>query len=123
VRAADPAVQAQERDAVRLTLEHLPTGAGQPQGQPGERVSVAEGRGGRERPAGLGLDEPGLAGAESGERAEEPGVAEERRSFEVLLGDEGGHRRLRAGRDGLHRPSFGSGHAVARGRQFFEEPT
>jgi len=45
---ADPALDAQEPDAVCLLLEHPLARMGQHEGEPGEGVGVAERRGGRE---------------------------------------------------------------------------
>jgi hypothetical protein len=122
VRAAQPAVQAQQRDPVFPPVQDPLAGTGQPERQPGERAGVAERRRRRQRVAGLRLDQPVRAGTQAGERAEEPRVAEERRRLQVLLGQEGGGRRGRARRHGLQRPSFGAGQAVARAGELLEQP-
>ena len=121
MRAAEPAVQAQQRDPVRTAVQDPLAGAGQPERQPGEGAGIAQRRRLRQGVAGLRLDQPGRAGAQAGQRAEEPGVAEERRGLQVLLGQEGGGRRGRTRRDGLQRPPFGAGQAVAEGGQLLEQ--
>ena len=122
MRTANPAVQAQQRDPVLTAVQDPLARAGQPERQPGERAGVAQRRRRRQGVAVLRLDQPGRAGAQAGERAEEPGVAEERRGLQVLLGQEGRGRRGRTRRDGLQRPPFGGGQAVARGGQLLEQP-
>jgi len=97
VRPAHPAVDAQQRDTVGLACEHVLAAAGQPERQAGENVRIAERRGSREWLARLRLDEAGVAGAQDRERAEKPGVAEERRRLEVLRRDEGCPPGIRAG--------------------------
>src|SRR5215211_9481601 len=96
VAAADPAVDAQDVDAVGLAAEHALAVVGQSQRKPREALSVAERRRGGERSTVLGLDETAGALSERRERAEEPGIAEEGRVFEVLRGDEGGRGGARA---------------------------
>ena len=122
MRAAHPAVQAEQRDPVGLTVQDPLAGVGQPERQPGEGAGVAQRRGRRERVAGLRLDQPVRAGTQAGERAEEPRVAEERRGFQVLFGQEGGGRRGRVVGDGLQGPPFGAGQAVTWGGQLLEQP-
>jgi hypothetical protein len=122
VRAAEPAVQAEQRDPVLLAVQDPLAGAGQPERQPCERAGVAQRRRRRQRVAVLRLDQPVRAGTQAGERAEEPRVAEERRRLQVLLGQEGGRRRGRARRHGPQRPPFGAGQAVARAGQLLEQP-
>jgi hypothetical protein len=122
VRTAQPAVQAQQRDPVLPAVQDPLAGPGQAERQPGERAGVAERRRRRQRVAGLRLDQPVRAGPQAGERAEEPRVAEERRRFQVLFGQEGGGRRGRAVGDGLQGPPFGAGQAVTRGGQLLEQP-
>jgi len=79
MRAAEPAIQAEQRDPVLLAVQDPLASAGQPERQPGERAGVAQRRWRRQRVAVLRLDQPVRAGTQAGERAEEPRVAEERR--------------------------------------------
>jgi len=123
VRAAQPAIQAQQRHPVLEAVQDPLARAGQPERQPGEGAGVAQRRGRRQRLAGLRLDQARRAGAEAGQRAEEPRVAQERRRLEILFGQEGGARRRRPRRDGLQRAPFGPGQAVAGGGQLLEQPS
>jgi len=59
VRAAQPAVQAQQRDPVLTAVKDLLARAGQPERQPGEGAGVAQRRGRRQGVTGLRLDQPG----------------------------------------------------------------
>jgi hypothetical protein len=86
VRAAQPAIQAQQRHPVLPAVQDPLARSGQPERQRGEGAGVAQRRGRRQRVAGLRLDQARRAGAEAGERAEEPRVAEERRRLKVLFG-------------------------------------
>ena len=81
------------------------------------------GGGGGQRLAVVGLDEPRrLPAPSAGERAVEPGVAEERRLLESLRRDERGGRRARAGGDRLERPPLRPREPVRRRRQLLEQP-
>jgi hypothetical protein len=101
VRAAQPAIQAQQGHPVLEAVQDPLARPGQPERQPGEGAGIAQRRGRRQRLAGLRLDQARRAGAEAGQRAEEPRVAQERRRLEILFGQEGGARRRRSRRDGL----------------------
>src|SRR5690348_18244428 len=86
VGAAEPAVDAQQGDAVGLPGEHLVAGRGEAERLAGERRAVAQRRRGAEFLAVLRLYQPGWAAAETGHGPEEPGVAQERRVLQVLGG-------------------------------------
>src|SRR5690348_7268214 len=86
VGAAEPAVDAQQGDAVGLPGEHLVAGRGEAERLAGERRAVAQRRRGAELLAVLRLYQPGWAAAETGHGPEEPGVAQERRVLQVLGG-------------------------------------
>jgi len=86
VRAADPAVDAEELDPVRLALEHALTVSREPEAELRERKPVAQGRCWRELFAPVRLDEPVLPRAELDEDAVEGLLPEPDRS-------PSGHRR------------------------------
>src|ERR1700730_12152716 len=86
VSAANPAVQAQQGDPVLPAVQDLLARTGQPERQPGEGAGGAPRRGGGQGAGGRRRDQPGRAGTQAGQRAEEPGVSEERRGLQVLLG-------------------------------------
>ena len=85
-------------------------------------LAVAERRRGRQRGAVVGLEEPRFSLPERREGSVEPGVAEERRLFEPLCGNERGGRCARAGGDRLERPPFRAREPVCRRRQLLEQP-
>jgi hypothetical protein len=122
VRAAQPAIQAQQRHPVLEAVHDPLARPGQPERQPGEGAGVTQRRWRRQRLAGLRLDQARRADAEAGQSAEEPRVAKERRRLQVLRGQEGGARRGRSRRDGPQRAPFGPGQAVAGGGQLLEQP-
>jgi hypothetical protein len=88
VSAADPAIGAEEIDAVRLAAQHSPSLVGQPKRQSRESLPVAERRGRRKGVALLGLDETHRPASEPREGSMEPGVSEERRILKPLRLDE-----------------------------------
>ena len=122
VRAADPAVDAEEFDAVGFAAERAFSGRGQAQVQACEPLAVAERRRFGKFAAVRGFDEPRLSPPESTEDPVEPGVAEERRLLQSLRRDEGGRWCPRAGGDRMQRPSFRPGQAVCRRRQLLQQP-
>src|SRR4051794_26557802 len=122
VRAADPAVDAEQLDAVGFAAECLLAGCRQPQLQSCERLAVAERRRREKRCAVLALEEPRRSLPECVERPVEPGVAHEGRLLEPLCCDEGGGRCARTGSDRLERTSLRPREAVGRGRQLLEQP-
>lgn len=71
MRPADPAVDAEQVDAVRLTAEHALAYLGEPHGELSEAMLIPWSRG-RERLAALRLDEALLPSPELPERREEP---------------------------------------------------
>ena len=120
VRPADPAVDPEQLDAVRLAAQDALTLAGHTQLESHERLAVAQRRRRGQRRA-VALDEPVLALSERRQRAEEPRVAEEWSVLAPLCRDECCRGSSRSGRDSLECGSLGSRQAVAGGGQFLKQ--
>src|SRR5262249_55989313 len=121
VRAADPAVDAEQAYAVGLAGEHALALLREPEPGLSEPLAVAERRGRRNLIALLRLDETVGSAAEPRERAVEPGVSEERCVFAILGGDERGARRAGARGDDAQRVPFRRREPVAGSGELLEQ--
>src|SRR5581483_12036117 len=101
VRAADPAVELEELDPVRVAVEHPLPLAREAQADTTEELRVAERRRRGQRVAVRRLDEARGSAPERCEDPEEPCVAEEGHALEPLRGRECRRWRRRACRDRL----------------------
>ena len=120
--AADPAVDAEELDSVGGAAQCVFPVCGQPQREACEPLAVAERRRRGKWRAVCGFEEPPRSLSECCEGPVEPGVAEEGRVLESLCGDEGGGRRVGAGRDRLERAPFRAREPVCRRGQLLQQP-
>ena len=111
VRAADPAVDPEQRDPIGLAVEHAPARRCQRELDRSALRITRSNR--RHRRTGRRLDQANVAAPELPERAVDPGVAVERRVFELLRGDV----RLRRTTAARPRARAATGARCARGRR------